>query len=140
MVDGVGCRFTVSLNQSAGPQQGTSEIADHHQQDIGEVMADQLPQYGFSGSGGGLSVIAGTEPDVLLSQPPGITMMPGIVMFLFDFQQYLSDLLLSGHRIKAGDKAASLLLEESFGRRFNGGIGVLGHPGYILSFFSISST
>ena len=69
-------------------------------------MADQLPEYGFSGSGGGLSVIVGTEPDVLLSQPPGITMMPGIVMFLFDFQQYLSDLLLSGHRIKEIGRAS----------------------------------
>ena len=140
VADRPGGSLAVGINQTACSQKSAPKIAHHYAQDIGEAVAGELSQDRFPCCGGGLTVIVGSETDLFLSESPGITVMAGVVMLSFDVLQDLTDFLFPGNRVQEGEKAASLVLEEAFGRGGDRDIGVAGQTGYILSFFSISST
>lgn len=77
---------------------GFPEIADHHQQNIGKIVADQLPRMGFPAVEEGSPSSLALEADLLLSQTPCITVVPGIIMLLFDFDRLYLLSVVTGKR------------------------------------------
>jgi hypothetical protein len=110
VIDRIGCSAPVCMDQTTGSQQGTSEVSDYHQKYIGEVVGEDLTEYGFAGSRGWFAVVVRAAPELFGPQPPGVTMMTGAVMFFFNFQEQLLNFIFIDNRKKQGNKPAAFFL------------------------------
>ena len=107
MLDGAGSSRSIGMDESPYTKLGTSEIPDHHDEYIAEIMRFDLSEYWVTSGTRGLSVITGPVNLFLCTQPVCKAMMPCIVVLLSQCVQYLFYLLrcfngedkaLSAHR------------------------------------------
>lgn len=84
-------RGTVGSNQTAYPELGAAKIAHHHHKHVGELAASDLAQNGIAGGVIGFSVIKSPIAAGIGAQYPGIAMVAGIEVILFQLSDFFSD-------------------------------------------------
>ena len=103
-----GCSF-VGLDESAGAEFDSAEIADNKDEDVGQFVAVDLSEDGLPSSSAGLSVVIGSEGEAQMAKHIGVANVAGIVVFLLVFLKDAFYLLNVRNRKSEGKELASLL-------------------------------
>ena len=125
--DGLGCCGLVGLDETAGTELDTSEIADYDDENICQLVGVDLPEDWLSCGSAGLAIVVGTENKPLMPKHIGIADVTGVVVFLGVGIHQLLHLLDRRNRKSEGKKLASLLRYLSRGGGRDGEVGI-GRP------------
>ena len=103
-----------------------AEVTDHHNNHIGELQGVYLPEDGFSGSAGRLAVVVAHKLRAVGTKHVRPAHMAGVEVFFLHFGHHSLCLRRRFDMSGEGQKFAHLLLEDGFGGRGYGVIGI-GH-------------
>ena len=107
-------RGTIGRQSVPGTQLDSSEVADHHHQDIGKFQRINLSQDRFAGSARRFSVVVGTKGGAIRSQHVSPANMAGIVILFSKLINLFFYLLYGANRNSIGYKAASASQYSSY--------------------------
>ena len=106
---GLGSGGFVSLYESARAQFHAAEVADHDDEDVGQLVGVYLSEDGLACRAGGFAVIICPELLPLMAKHIGIAYMARIKVFLCVLIHKLLDLIYGRNRKSEGKELASLL-------------------------------
>ena len=119
---GIGSCAAVSVDQSGHPQFDPSEVADDHDEELGEITAQDLAVDGFACRTRRFSVIVDPEERMLKTNPVCITVVACIIVLLSQGCKAFLHLLLRGHGICEGKELAALVTETPMAFPGNGSV------------------
>ena len=108
------------MDEPAGAQLHPTEVADHQDEDVRQLVGVDLSEDGFASCSAGFTIVVGPENKSFVAEHVGVADVASIVVFLLVFVEQKLHLLHRRNRKSEGKELASLLRIGAFRRGGNG--------------------